>query len=699
MQIHTTLRHYARIVRQRMVFILLGIVFCASTTGLISLCIPPAYQAKALLKVNYPAATSNNDAYNAQAQAVDYALLVTSPEVLRAAVPRLPGVTMSELQQAISDAPIENTQIIEIRAQAEEAGLAADMANTVATLFIQLQAKNETDRLQNSATMLTQRIVTTRFDLDAAQQYLNVLQNDHAAPASIAQQRSLVDTDQANYGLLLTDYSQLQVQKLQMATLLSIVQTAQPPDKPNSPQVLANVLLAAAMSSLLMILLTLLLDWFDTTLKTDEDVLNLTGLIPLGCIPAGSPAEEVELLDLGTTSSVSVHEALHTVGVHVRAQLKGQRLLLVSGVRTKAGATTVAVHLAISLAQSGMRVLLLDANQRRPLLHEVFRGPNTNGLSNRLADIRRFQEQPMLYPGSWLQHWRTPITNLWVIPTGPPFVQPAATSIQELQQLKEWLLGERKMPDDGSILSLIDLIICDTAPPDEGGDTYELSTIADGIVLVIEAGKEQKETLYNIQALQLQAPILGVVINRQKAGQTPYYYTHSQNTVHAMATHTVSDSVKGQMLQEQRLTIHNRPAHEQQTVSEVPSVRFAATPSVGPRKIAERPTALTSMPNPGAPLTSTGRKLGQIDRLIPKTPILFPLRSTAEDSKDVSQPAGNVLLAKAEMPSLFPLRKGRTTITTDPLPEAIQNVETELQVVSVAQESKTQFKTRPGKRA
>lgn len=698
MQIHATLRHYARIIRQRIVFILLGIVFCVSTTGLISLCIPPIYQAKALLKVNNPAATSNNDVYNAQAQAVDYALLVTSPEVFRAAAQKLPGVTVGELQQAISDAPIENTQIIEIRAQAEEAGLAADIANTVATIFIQLQASKEADRLQNSATMLIQRIAATRLDLDAAQEYLNVLRNNHAASASIAQQKSLVDTDQTNYGLLLTDYSQLQVQKLQAATILSIAQTAQTPDRPSSPQTLTNMLLAGAMSLLLMILLVLLLDWLDTSIKTGQDVINLAGLIPLGCIPASSRTEEAELLDLMGTSSMPVREALNMVGVHVRTQLKGQRFLLVSGVRTKAGATTVAVHLAISLAQSGMRVLLLDTNQRRPLLHEIFRGPNTNGLSNRLADIERFREQPTLYPNNWLQHWKTPIANLWLIPTGPPPMQPVATSIQALQQLKEWLSGERQMPDESSILPLIDLIICDTAPLNEGGDTCGLSTIADGIIMVIEAGKEQKETLCNIHTLHLQAPILGVVVNRQKVGQMSYYYTDSQNVENVMAIQTVA-SIKDQILQEQRIAPYDNPAHEQQTVGEVLGVRFADIPGVARRKIAGRPAALTSLPSAAAPLTSTRSKLAPIDKLIPKTPVLFPLRSPVKSSTDVSQQASNVLLANTELPAPFPLRKGRTDITTDPLPEANQKIEPELQVARMIQESKTQFKTRPGKRA
>jgi Mrp family chromosome partitioning ATPase len=302
-----------------------------------------------------------------------------------------------------------------------------------------------------------------------------------------------------------------------------------------------------------------------------------------------------------------------------------------------------------------MRVLLLDTNQRRPLLHEIFRIPNTNGLSNRLADLERFREQPAVYPNSWLQHWKTPVANMWLIPAGPPPVQAtvlaATTNIQELQQLKEWLLGERQMPDGTHPLPLIDLIICDTAPLDEGSDTRGLSTIADGIIMVIEAGKEQKETLDDIRAFHLQTPMLGVVVNRQKAGQIPYYYTHAQHRGNAAAASIVRTSSENQALSEQKHSIHDSSTHAQQTVGELPSVRFAAATGFSLKKIAERPAALLSPYSPRVPLTSASRKLARID------------------------------------------------VTTDPLPEANQKVGPELQVARILSGSKTQFKTRPVKDA
>jgi non-specific protein-tyrosine kinase len=702
MQIHTTLRHYAHIIRQRIVFILLGIAICTSTTSIISLSIPPVYQAKTLLKVNSTATNNNNDIYSAQAIAVDYALLVTSSEVLREAAKKLPGVTIDKLQQVISDSPVENTQIIEIRAQADNPQVAADRANTIANVFIQLQASDETNRLQDSANQVTQHITAARLSLDTAQTYLNILQNSHATQASIAQQHSLVDTDQANYGLLLTDYSQLQVQKLQAATILSIAQPAQAPDAPISSQALPNILLAAVMSLLLMLLLVLLLDWLDTTVKTGEDIVNMTGLTPLGSIPLIHQPESANLLNLTAQHNALVHEALNMLGISLSMQLNRRRFLLVSGTRAGVGASTVATYLALSLAQAGIRVLLLDANLHRPLLHDVFRISNANGLSNRMSDIERFQEQPAQYPGNWLNHWKTAIANLWLLPAGPP-AKPsvhAARQIQDLRQLKGWLLGEQQTTRDGNNTSLVDLILCDTAPLGEGSDTYALSIIADGVIMVIEAAKEQKEALCCTHTLHLKAPILGVVINRHKAGQTTYYYANQHNGENTATvtqkTHVIENTSNIQTSPPRK----DSSPYEEQIVNDIPVVPLRA-PHTFSHKVPERPITQAFTFQPKVTLPSTAKKLVQITKLIPQTPILplLTVNSTYNEHMIIeSQPKTKAKAPGTETPAPFSLYTGAGSIFTDPLVEMNAEVEQEAQIVRTPQPFKTQFRARPNRR-
>ncbi|GAC1463664.1 MAG: hypothetical protein PVS3B1_25940 [Ktedonobacteraceae bacterium] len=637
MQIHTTLRHYGRVVRQHFIFIVVSIALCTCATGLISACTPPIYQARALLRVNALASNSNNDVYSAQALALDYALLVTSPDVLRTVAQKVRSVTVGQLQQGISDAPVENTQIIEIRVQAGGALQAAEIANTVASTFIQQQAAREMDRLQSSANQLTQRIAMVRLDLDAAQEYLVVLQNNHATPTSIAQQKSLIDTDQANYGLLLTSYSQLEVQKLQAASILSVAQVAQPPDRPVSPQILGNMLLAAAMSLLFTLLLVLLLDWLDTTIKTEEDVVNLAGLKPLGCVPACYKKESTELLNLAAQSAAHVREALSMLGMSLRAELRDQRLLLVSGTRAGVGTSTVAVYLSIALARAGIRVLLLDTNLRQPLLHQVFQIPNANGLSNRLGDIAHFHEQPETHPRSWLNRWKTPVANLWLLPAGPQHSRLPA-GIRELAQLRAWLMGEHELPGNRHMQPLVDLIICDTPPLGDGGDTYALSMLADGIVMVIEAGKEQREMLCDKHTLHLKAPILGVVVNRQKPGQASYYYVNQQGMESAIGRIQASTPMTTNGPHAQTPTQYgDEPAHQKPTAGEVPGIRFATSSPVAPRRIAERSMTEKLAVQPEAqserPLLSASRRAARVTPIVPpvpQTPALSPLPTLRE---------------------------------------------------------------------
>src|SRR6266566_891191 len=114
MHIQDTLRHYAQVIRNCFRFILLGVIFGSTVTFVISLFLPPVYQASALVSVNSAptaaATASGNDVFSAQAQAVSYAILVTSPEVLQEASKKLPEMTIDELKNVVSDSPMDNTQ-------------------------------------------------------------------------------------------------------------------------------------------------------------------------------------------------------------------------------------------------------------------------------------------------------------------------------------------------------------------------------------------------------------------------------------------------------------------------------------------------------------------------------------------------------------------------------------------------------------
>ncbi len=532
MHIQDTLRHYAKVICNHFKLILLGVLFGTTMTFVVSLCLPPVYQVSALVKVESVSTTattaSANDVFSAQAQAVSYAILVTSPEVLQEAVRKLPEMTVDQLEKAVSDSPVDNTQLIEVRANAHSPEEAADIANTVAATFVQFQETQEGTRLQNAADQLSQNMTQAKMNIDIAQRQLTILQNKHAQDDSIAQQQSQLATYQSTYDALLNSNEQLQTQMQQTANMLSIAQRAIPPDKPTSPQTLLNTILAAGMTTLLMITLVLLQDWLNMTIKTVEDVAQLAGLEPLGSIPVGTSTAaghpRLEYTD-------EVKDAYSMLGTAFRVLCQGKHAVLVTSPRSGSGTTTTATYLALSLAKSGMRVLIVDANVHRPSLHSILPCPDTYGPIKSLQDLASWKESSIPLPHLWLNQWKTDIPNLWLLPAGPLGQTPTSLLHEPvLGRLVDRLLGRILDTSEPLQSRLVDMIIFDAAALDQGTDAYLLSALADATVLIVEAGKEHKDTLHRLSVTfqRFGAPILGVVVNRQQEQHQSYFYAPYQ---------------------------------------------------------------------------------------------------------------------------------------------------------------------------
>lgn len=530
MQLHDMLWHYAWVIRRWFRLILLGTASCTVATFAISSLLPPVYQASALIKVHESVASSSGssgDVFSDQALAVSYSLLITSPDVLQATAQKLPGLTVNRLQNAVSDAPVDSTQLIEVRAQANDPQQAANIANTVVNVFIQLQIAKESNQLQAMLTRLSMNMTAAKTDLDSSQSKLQALQNAHTPEDRLAYQRSLVDTSQANYNALLTNYRQLQDQQLHISDILIVAQVAIPPEKPVSPQILLNTIIAMLLGMLLMVIFALLLDWADTSIKTTEDVSQLVALEPLGGIPLSNEAALATISDILLVRDPAVDEAFAAVWTNFEALYRGQRLIMVTGMRSGSGASTVAARLAVLLAQAGKRILLVDANLRHPSLHEIFRFPNSRGLINCPGDVYMLQDQVGTLLPLWLSQWKAPIPNLWILPTGPAAGRTAALlRMPELRHLLKWLLQQPTTIGNRQVPHLIDMIIFDASPLGEGSEAILLAPITDATVLVAEAGEAQREAFHTARTTlqKIGSPVLGVVVNRQQAKYRSYFY-------------------------------------------------------------------------------------------------------------------------------------------------------------------------------
>jgi capsular exopolysaccharide synthesis family protein len=182
--------------------------------------------------------------------------------------------------------------------------------------------------------------------------------------------------------------------------------------------------------------------------------------------------------------------------------------ILVTSALPQEGKTTTSVNCAIVLAQQGGRVLLVDADLRRPAIHDSLGIRADGGLSTLLAGQSKPEQVIVSSPQ---------LPNLHVLPAGPPPPQPAELLSSDLmkQHLAEW----RKQ---------FDHIVIDTPPALSVTDAVALSIVADSVVLVIRSGFTSREALRRARDLLLRvnAKVTGVVVNAVdlRAPDLHHYY-------------------------------------------------------------------------------------------------------------------------------------------------------------------------------
>jgi capsular exopolysaccharide synthesis family protein len=325
---------------------------------------------------------------------------------------------------------------------------------------------------------------------------------------------------------------------------IRIAQASPMPRSPVAPKRMQNILLSALLALIGGVGLVLFLDYLNNKLESVEDIDRYLRLPALGVIPALDQGGKARRL-LGKTASAqslngenngggngsrtgkelapaqagagsviltqieansSIAESYRQLRTALMLSSAGHapRTLLITSSQPAEGKTTTSVNTAISLAQTGSAVLLIDADLRRPRVHKVFNLKNNAGLSNYLAgecDI-----------GSLIQ---IAMPNLYVLPVGPLPPNPAE------------LLGSAKMKQAIETLSAnFDYVVIDSPPVSSFADSLILSALVEGVIIVVKAGMTPREMAQRTKAhLQsVGAKILGVVVNQIKLQPHDYYY-------------------------------------------------------------------------------------------------------------------------------------------------------------------------------
>lgn len=217
-----------------------------------------------------------------------------------------------------------------------------------------------------------------------------------------------------------------------------------------------------------------------------------------------------QVISLKNPKSV-VAEAFRTLRTNIQFSSLDNELktIVVTSTQPGEGKSTVLVNLAVTMAQSGKKVVLLDCDLRKPTIHRKLGVPNKNGLTTLLSKEKSLQE--------CLQLLNVP--NLYIITSGPIPPNPAE------------LLGSKRMK---SLLQELkehfDVILIDAPPVLAVTDSQILSTLTDGVLFVTSYGTTEKDAVVRAKELieKVGGKILGVVLNKMpndaKGSYTGYYY-------------------------------------------------------------------------------------------------------------------------------------------------------------------------------
>ncbi|HSJ52419.1 MAG TPA: polysaccharide biosynthesis tyrosine autokinase [Anaerolineae bacterium] len=456
------------------------------------LLVTPLYEASAKLRV-FTAARGSVDwvdydiAYTERLMNT-YSQLATSQPVLQELAQQLNLGSLPEISAGV----VADTELMEINVEGADPVLVTAVANGLAQILV-ARSEDYAGGGRTAQDILSEQLTQAEEELAEAQTgYAEALGQTPQDSARIAAMSRSVDLKQEVYTALLQQYERTRVAEELRSNSLSIVEPATLPGAPSKPNRMANLLLGALVGLVAGSGLALLFERLDTRVQSTEEIEETTGLPTLGRIPfvRKGPAH----VFLG--EAIPAQEAYHRLQAKLEARIQadGSRSILVTSPEPGEGKSAIVANLAQALANAGRRVIVVDANLRQPVMHEILDVSNKVGLSNVLTQEWTVKEAVQT----------TRVRGLWVLTSGTAHPNPAMLLNSPGMQ---GLLEELTHP--------FDVIVVDTPPVLAVSDATLLAPMVDGVLLAVGRAQSKRESIEAaIELLEgVQATLLGVVVN------------------------------------------------------------------------------------------------------------------------------------------------------------------------------------------
>ncbi|MBY6437555.1 polysaccharide biosynthesis tyrosine autokinase [Rhodococcus kroppenstedtii] len=432
---------YVRILRTRWVTIVLTVVVVVLGTLAASLLVRPEYQSSTRLFVSTSGGSSVGDTYQnnlfSQGRVASYTVLVTDEELASRTIAALGlDLTPEELTEKVAAIATPETVLLDIRVTDTSPTLARDIANGMAGEFVGLVRELETP------------------------------DNGGAPSAGV-----------------------------------KVVQPAKIPTDPVSPKTERNLVIAVVAGFVLGVGLAVLRDRLDNTVKGRRGVEALTDVPVIGSIPYDKQRRDHPTLDYhsGWSASVEAFREFRTNLQFLNVDNPPRVLVITSAVPGE-GKSTTSINLAVSLAEAGHHVVLVEGDLRKPRLSEYLGLPSGAGLSTILAGNAAIAD--VLQPTSF--------DNILVLSSGP--LPPNAS---------ELLSSDASRQVIEQLRARFDYVVVDGSPLLPVTDSAVLSTYCDGAILVTKSGSTKREdvtrALGNLE--RVGARVLGIVLSQSPTSE------------------------------------------------------------------------------------------------------------------------------------------------------------------------------------